>query len=96
MHATLHRFEGAHGAGEEIILSTNRLASLLSRREGFVSFALLEIGECEHLAIVVFETGGGLAEADQFIACWAAEHLAGWLTGPAEVVTGEVIVQRGM
>jgi hypothetical protein len=96
MHVALHRFEGVYGADEEIIRAANQLASVLSRREGFVSFALLDVGERAGVSITIFETQSELAEADECLDSWVVEHLAGWLSGPPKITTGEVVVQRGM
>jgi heme-degrading monooxygenase HmoA len=96
MYAALHRFEGASALSEAIVRAANRLAARLSRQDGFVSFALLEVGERIGISITIFETRAELEAADADLVTWAAEHLAGWLAGPPQITSGEVVVQRGM
>jgi hypothetical protein len=61
-----------------------------------VSCAVVDAGGGTLAAVSIFETAGGLKEADRLLAAWAAEHLAGSSRSAGETTTGEVIVQRGL
>lgn len=96
MHASLHRLKGTSGLSEEFTRSADQLARALSGRDGFVSFALIEVSEHAGIAIVVFETRSELAAADLFLGAWVAKHLRAWPCDPNPLATGEVVVQKGM
>ena len=96
MYASIHRFTGVQGATADGLRAAKQLAAALSRRSGFVSYALLEVDGQMSIAITVFETQTDLAEANQFAEVWVVEQLIGWLSSPPQITTGEIIVQHGM
>jgi len=96
MYASICRFTGVPGATADVLRAGRRLAAALSLRPGFVCYALLEAAGHVGLSVTVFETRADLLLANQFTEAWAAEHLLGWSAGPAQITTGEIIVQQGM
>jgi heme-degrading monooxygenase HmoA len=95
MHATLGRYDRIDASQDEVIRSGRQLAAALSKAPGFISYALLEVGDGVLATVSVFETQAELAEGERLIAAWAAAHAAP-LGPPAEAVTGEILVQKGM
>jgi hypothetical protein len=96
LHATICRYEGVTGPIDAVMLAGRQLASVVSQVPGFVSYALLDAGDGALVSINVFEDRIELEAADQLVGSWVAEHLALPLTQQPEMITGEVIVQRGM
>lgn len=96
LHATICRYDGVAGSIDEVMRAGRQLASALSQTPGFVSYAVLDVGDGALVSVTVFDDPTNLAAADQLIDRWVAEHLAAVLPRPPEVVGGEVIVQRGM
>lgn len=96
MYASIHRFTGVQGATTDVLRAARQLAAALSRRPGFVSYAMLEADSHVGITVTVFETHTDLVEANQFAEVWAAEQLTGWSSGPPQITTGEIIVQHGM
>jgi hypothetical protein len=96
LHATICRYDGVTASIEEVMRAGRRLASALSTAPGFVSFAVLDAGNGVLVSVAVFDDPTNLATADQLIVRWVAENLAALLSRPPEVISGEVIVQRGM
>ena len=96
MYASIYRFTGVASATADVLRAARQLAAALSRRSGFVSYALLEASDHVGLSVTVFETRADLLAANRFAEAWAAERLPGWAAGPAQITTGEIIVQQGM
>jgi hypothetical protein len=96
LHATICRYDGVTASIEEVMRAGRRLASALSTAPGFVSFAVLDAGNGVLVSVAVFDDPTNLATADHLIVRWVAENLAALLSRPPEVISGEVIVQRGM
>jgi heme-degrading monooxygenase HmoA len=96
MHASIGHYVGPPDAASEIIQAARQLASALSHAPGFVSYALLDLGEGALASISVFESRPELDDGERLIDTWMAEHLAGWSGPPAAPEVGEIVVQRGM
>ncbi|MGD9890898.1 MAG: hypothetical protein AB7R89_11710 [Dehalococcoidia bacterium] len=96
LYATICRYDGVPTSVDSVAPAGRQLAFALSEAPGFVSYAVLDAGDGVLVSVTVFDDPTGLAAADQFIDRWVAEHLAAVLPRPPEVITGEVIVQRGM
>ena len=95
MHASIGHFAASREATAEVIQAARQLASALSHAPGFVSYALLDLGEGTLASISVFESRPELDDGARLIETWLAEHLAGWSARPSPEV-GEIVVQRGM
>jgi hypothetical protein len=97
LYATIGRYDGVTASVAAVVMPAGRqLASVLSQTPGFVSYAVLAAGDGVLVAVTVYDNPTDLAVADQFIGRWVAEHLPAVLPRPPAVITGEVIVQRGM
>ena len=48
------------------------------------------------VSVSVFEDQAGLTEGARLLGHWETEQQTGWLPDPPEVMTGEVVVQKGM
>jgi hypothetical protein len=96
MYLAIRRFEGVEGRLNDLIPDGRRLASHLSREDGFVAYALLEAGRAAVISVCVFEDEAGLMEAGRLIETWREEHGLVAPDGTPESGAGEVIVQRGI
>ena len=96
LHATICRYDGVTGSAEDVTLAGRRLAAALSAAPGFVSYALLDAGDGVLVAVSIFEQKTELEAADRLVEAWVRNHLAALLPQPGQVITGEVIVQKGM
>ena len=96
MHATIARYAGGAGATDEVMGAGRQLATALSKEPGFVSYALLDVGDGVLVSISVFEQQTELEAADRLVGTWEVEQMAALLTTRLQVFTGEVVVQKGM
>jgi heme-degrading monooxygenase HmoA len=95
IHAALGRYEPSGASQDEIIQAGRQLAVALSRAPGFISYALLEVGDGVLATVSVFETRAELEAAERLVAAWMAAHPTP-LRPPTEAVRGEILVQKGM
>ncbi|MGD9891853.1 MAG: hypothetical protein AB7R89_08885 [Dehalococcoidia bacterium] len=72
------------------------LTAALGDVAGFISCALLDTGDGGVVSIAIYEEAAGLEEARQIVDRWIAGHLDSTSSDPATLITGEVIVQRGL
>ena len=96
MHASIGHYTRISTAADEVIQATRHLAAELSHVPGFVSYALLDMGDGSLASISVFESRAELDAGDRLIVAWMAEHLLGHSTTLARAVAGEIVFQRGM
>jgi hypothetical protein len=96
MYATIRRFEGVAGFGDEMLIDGQRLATAVSREPGFVVYALLDAGDGVLISVSIFEDQSGLAGADHLVEGWGATHVTGEPSPSPVVSTGEVVIQKGM
>lgn len=96
MYATLGRYDRISASQEEVIVAGRQLATALSRAPGFISYALLEVGDGVLATMCVFDTQTDLVAAEGLIATWVATHGGIPLATPSQRFTGEILVQKGM
>ena len=96
LHATICCYDGVIGPIDEVMDVGRELATALSQASGFVSYALLDGGNGAIVSIYVFEDRTDLDAAEQIVGELKGHQRAEMLSNPTEVITGEVIVQRGM
>ena len=96
MHATIYHYDGVTGSIDEVVRVGRQLAIALRKSPGFVSYALLDAGDGVLVAVSIFEQKTELEAADRLVEAWVRNHLAALLPQPGQVITGEVIVQKGM
>ncbi|MBV9358204.1 MAG: hypothetical protein JO023_22045 [Chloroflexi bacterium] len=95
MHATLGRYDRVSASPDEVVQVGRQLATVLSKAPGFISYALLNMGDGVLATVSIFETQAELEEADRLTAAWVAAHSTP-LARPSEAVSGEILVQKGM
>jgi hypothetical protein len=96
MHASIGHYAGTGAATDEVIQATRQLVTALSHTPGFVSYALLDMGDGTLASISIFESRLELDAGDRLVGAWLAEHLPslrGMLPLPE---IGEIVLQRGM
>jgi hypothetical protein len=96
MHASIGHYCGNGIATDDVIQAARHLSAALSRAPGFVSYALLDMGNGALASISIFESRTELDAGDRLIRAWMAEHLP---TNPGTLPTpevGEIVLQRGM
>ena len=96
MYATIRRYEGVDGTGEEFVTVLRKIAYGLSGVPGFVSFVVIESRPNDIVTVSIFDDQVGLNEADRRVEASLADH---WATLPVQnpkAVTGEIMFQRGL
>jgi hypothetical protein len=96
MHARISRYEAADWSLDELHRVGRQLAAAVGAVPGFVSYALLDVGNGELTSVCVFETLGQLERGEQVRRAWCETETRWPLGAPVAVITGEVVVQRGM
>lgn len=96
MHVSIGRYRGPCTAAEDLVVAARYLTAAIRHAPGFVSYALLDMGQGELTSISVFESRLELDAGDRIIAAWIAEHLPTLQRTPAPFDIGEIILQRGM
>jgi hypothetical protein len=96
MHASIGHYAAIGAATDEVIQATRQLATALSHTPGFVSYALLDMGDGTLASISIFESRLELDAGDRLVGAWLAEHLPSvpGAVPPPEI--GEIVLQRGM
>jgi hypothetical protein len=96
MHARITRYHAARWSLDELHRAGRQIGAAVGAVPGFVSYALLDVGNGELTSVCVFETLGQLESGEQALRAWC-ESESRWSFGsPIAVTTGEVVVQRGM
>jgi hypothetical protein len=96
MHASIGHYHGLGAATDEVIQAARHLVAALSHAPGFVSYALLDVGDGALASISIFESRSELDDGDRLIGAWMAEHLPRPPGTPASTEIGEIVLQRGM
>lgn len=96
LYAMIHQDTEAAWSVDERVRTGRALTAALSDVDGFISCALLDTGDGGLVSIAIYEDAAGLEAARQIVDRWAAGHLVSAPRDPAALITGEVIVQRGL
>ena len=96
MHATIARYGCETGATDEVVRAGRILAAALSKVPGFVSYALLDLGDGALISISIFEEQTELEAAVRLVGAWEVEQMEAVLPARIPLFTGEVVVQKGM
>lgn len=96
MYAAIRHDVDASWTVEETVRAGRSLTAAFGDVAGFISYALLDTGDGGLVSITICEDQAALKEAHQVLNLWLAGHLAPSPGNPATVITGEVIVQRGL
>jgi hypothetical protein len=96
MHARISRFHTVDWSLDELRRVGRQAGAALEMAPGFVSYAVLDLGDGALASVCVFETLAQLEAGECVLQAWRATQ-PGWaLRVPVTVTTGEVVVQRGM
>jgi hypothetical protein len=96
MHVSIGRYTGVGVAVGDVIETARHLTAALSGAPGFISYALLDMGDGALASICVFESRSELDAGEHLIGRWMADHLPSRADAPAAYETGEIVLQRGM
>lgn len=96
MYAVVRRDDRAAPAAGDLARAGRALTAALSHVPGFISCVLLDADGGTLVSIVICEDPAGLEEAGRVLTDWLAVHLVVIPDRPAQVIAGEVIVQRGL
>jgi hypothetical protein len=96
MHARISRYHSVDWSLDELRRVGRQAGAALEMAPGFVSYAVLDLGNGALASVCVFETPAQLEAGERVLQTWGATQ-PGWpLTSRVAVTTGEVVVQRGM
>ncbi len=96
MHALIRHDADLSRSVDETVRAGRTLSAALGDVAGFISCALLDTGDGGLVSIAICDGPAGLDEALRLLDAWLADHLAPTPAHPTTVITGEVIVQRGL
>jgi hypothetical protein len=96
MHARICRHEAVSWSLDELRRVGRQAGAALGAAPGFVSYAVLDLGDGTLASVCVFETMAQLEAGERVLHAWGAAQLSWPLGAPVTVTTGEVVVQRGM
>jgi hypothetical protein len=96
MQARICRYEAVGWSLEELRRVGRQAGAALGAAPGFVSYAVLDLGDGTLASVCVFETPAQLEVGERVLRAWAIAQ-PGWpLAAPVAMTSGEVVVQRGM
>jgi hypothetical protein len=96
MHARIQRFDDVAAMTDEVIPAGRRVAARLNRVPGFVAYLLLDAGDGVFVGVSVFEDEAGLAADTSLSPQWPVEQDSSIAPGQVHVMSGEVVVQKGL
>jgi hypothetical protein len=96
MYAMIRRYGRVAGSSDDLASACRALAAVLAKAPGFISYAVLDAGDGACATVSTFERQADLDAADQLVGRWIAENLAGLLPDAPQVISGEVIAQKGI
>ena len=96
MYASICRYESIAASLDDLTIAGNRLGIALSHTPGFVAAFALEQHGAAFVTISLFDDEAGLAAGNALAENWTAEHRDRFGLGMADVITGEVVAQKGL
>lgn len=96
LFAAVRVADGQGSTPEALSRAGHVLAGYLSQLPGFVSFVLVWATDGTVVSVSIHEDAASLAEADREVAAWAGAGSVEARPSLAPVITGEIIVQRGL
>ncbi len=95
MYLVIRRYDDVRGSIEEL---EKRLAEgflpILSRANGFLDYYNFATKDGSLISISVFKDEKGATESTSLAAYWVQQHLAGFITQPPKITSGEVILHH--
>lgn len=68
--------------------------AIISQTPGFIAYYAIDAGSGVVATISVFTDQAGADESNQRAADWVRESVAGYISGPAQVTAGRVVVHK--
>lgn len=98
LFAAVHVAEAPGSSPETLARDGHALATRLSQQPGFVSYLVVLAADGTVVSIHIHEDAATLADADRLAATWAGTEAIGAAarTERGPVITGEIIVQKGL
>ena len=93
MYVTVRRSKHFGGTDEIARRAKESFLPTLTRQPGFVSYNIFSLEDNVVMGITIFESQAAMEKANQSFVVWAREQdLRSLITGPHEVLSGEVLV----
>jgi hypothetical protein len=93
MYVTVRRSKHFGGTGEIVRRARESLLPTLTAQPGFVSYNIFSLEDNVVMGITIFDSQAAMEQANKSFVLWAREQdLRSLLTGPHEVLSGEVLV----
>src|SRR5579864_5967499 len=93
MYVTVRRSKHFGGTDEIARRAKESLLPTLTTQPGFVSYQIFRLEDNVVMGITVFDSQAAMEEANKSFVLWAREQdLRSLITGPHEVLSGEVLV----
>ena len=93
MYVTVRRSKHFGGTDEIARRARESLLPTLTTQPGFVSYQIFRLEDNVVMGITVFDSQAAMEEANKSFVLWAREQdLRSLITGPHEVLSGEVLV----
>ena len=96
MYARISQYGAVDWSLEELRRVGRQLSVALGTAPGFVSYAVLDVGNHALASVCVFETRALARRGERVLQAWGSAHPWWPLRSRDTTTTGEVIVQRGM
>ena len=96
MYASIRRYESIAASLDDLTIVGNRLGIALSQTPGFVAAFALEQPGGAFVTISLFDDEAALTAGNTLADGWTAEHCDRFGLGVAEVISGEVVAQKGL
>ena len=96
MHATIRRYEAGALLPGDPLRAWRAVAARLGQEPGFVSCAVLASVSGGYAAISFFDDAASLEAADHLTEGLVKSHVGALAGPPSELITGEVVAQRGL
>jgi hypothetical protein len=96
VHASIRQYNNVALSTGEILAAARHVTSDLGRAPGFVSWAVIDVGDGVLISITVFQTEADLQHGDHLLAIWLTDYVAGLPQRDVAGTTGEVIIQKGL
>ena len=96
MYARISHYAAVDWSLEELTRVGRHLSVALGTAPGFISYAVLDVGDHALASVCVFETRVQFEEGEHVLEAWSSAHPEWPLGSPDATTAGEVIVQRGM
>ena len=93
MYVTVRRSNHFGGSDEIVRRAKESLLPTLATQPGFVSYNIFSLEDNVVMGITIFDSQAAMEEANKSFVVWAREQdLRSHITGPHEVLSGEVLV----